>query len=473
MVIIWMVLGGEENKMEDLIILTIGKGVKCENLPIEAKRKISKDLTFENPIYKNAERRGGYVGINVMEYLYFYEVSKDKQVFWIPRGYVYYLMKWIRQNNLKVKIIDKTLLLPKMNIKFHGKLRDYQELAVNEMVNRYPIGVLEAQTGAGKTVIATGVIARRKQPTLIIVHSKELLYQWQEAIKTFLHYDCGLLGDGKNNTKDITVGIINTVKNKTEELKTRFGQIIVDETHKVAATSWSDTLQEFPARHYLGLSATTFRSDGLGDAIFAHIGHKIHKVDKKMLTETGAVLVPEIYRIETSFRHMFLGNYSGMIKKLVENETRNNLICSKIAEDFKQHKENILVVSDRKKHCIAMQQIITDRYNLKSNVLIGSVNATKRKQIVEDAKSGKCKILFATTSLIGEGFDLPDLTALFLSTPLKFSGRILQAIGRILRPTSSNTNKKPRVYDFRDNDIDVLRNTGYHRDRVYRKQWGK
>jgi small basic protein (TIGR04137 family) len=138
-------------------------------------------------------------------------------------------MKWIKQNNYEVKIIDKTLLLPKIDIKFHGKLREYQELAVNEMVNRYPVGVLEANTGAGKTVIATGIIAKRKQPTLIIVHSKELLYQWQEAIKTFLHYDCGLLGDRKNDIKDITVGIINTVKNKIDELTPRFGMVICDE----------------------------------------------------------------------------------------------------------------------------------------------------------------------------------------------------------------------------------------------------
>ena len=455
--------------MEDLIILTIGRGVKCENLPIEAKRKISKDLTFENPIYKNAQKRGGYVGIDVMEYLYFYEVSKDKQTVWIPRGYIYYLMKWIKQNNLNVKIIDKTLLFPKMDIKFHGKLREYQELAVNEMVNRYPVGVLEANTGAGKTVIATGIIAKRKQPTLIIVHSKELLYQWQEAIKTFLHYDCGLLGDGKNDIKDITVGIINTVKNKIEELTPRFGMVICDEVHKIGAVSWSDTLQEFPARHYLGLSATNFRSDGLGDAIFAHIGHKIHKVDKKMLTETGAVLVPEIFRIETSFRHMFLGNYSGMIKELVEDEERNNLICSKIIEDLKEHNESIIIVSDRKKHCDTMQEILLNKYNVHSNVLTGQINAAKRKFIVQEVRSGKCKILFATTKLISEGFDLPDLTALFLTTPIKYSGSLIQVCGRIKRPTKTNVNKIPRIFDFRDNDVGILRNTGYHRDRVYKK----
>ena len=462
--------------MEDIIILTIGRGVKCENLPIEAKRKLSKDLTFENPIYKNAQKRGGYVGIDVMEYLYFYEVSKDKQTVWIPRGYIYYLMKWIKQNNLKVKIIDKTLLLPKMNIKFHGKLREYQELAVNEMVNRYPVGVLEAQTGSGKTVIAIGIIAKRKQPTLIIVHSKELLYQWQEAIKTFLHYDCGLLGDGKNDIKDITVGIINTVKNKIDELTPNFGMIIGDEIHRSASTTWSETLQEFPARHYLGLTATAYRSDGLGDAIFAHIGHKIHKVDKEMLAETGAVLIPEIYRIPTYFKvsRCFADEekmtYTEVIKKLVNDEDRNNLIVETILKDLKNNKQNILVVSDRVAHCKKIEELLRIK-NIKSHVLSGSVNKRERTKITADVKAGRCKVLIATISLIGEGFDAPNLSVLFLTTPVSFSGRLIQTVGRCLRPDKNDPKKIPRVYDFRDTNVRILQNSGFRRDKIFKKQW--
>ena len=132
------------------VILQIGKGVRCKNLPEEAKKKIYKDLRFDNPIYKNAERHGGYVGVDVMRYLYFYGESQNKKTLWVPRGYIWYLKKWLNEDNYEVKIEDKTLLLPKMNIEFHGELRKYQEKAVNEMVGRYPVGVLEAATGSGK-----------------------------------------------------------------------------------------------------------------------------------------------------------------------------------------------------------------------------------------------------------------------------------------------------------------------------------
>ena len=51
---------------------------------------------------------------------------------------------------------------------------------------RKDFGTLKAPTGAGKTVMALSLIAERKQPALIIVHTRELLNQWIERIETFL-----------------------------------------------------------------------------------------------------------------------------------------------------------------------------------------------------------------------------------------------------------------------------------------------
>ncbi len=447
------------------VILSIGKGVHCYDLPRDAKDKIHKDLTIDNPKYVQAKKNGRWGTGSLSAKLYFFAVDKDNNVFWIPRGYLYYLKQYLKQNNYSVIIEDRTLLLPKIDIEFQGKLREYQQPAVDSMIMRYPVGVLEAATGAGKTVCACGIIARRKQPTLIIVHNKELLYQWQGAIKKFLDYDCGLIGDSKYKIKDITVGIINTVKNNVPELSKMFGQVILDECHRCPSATWTEALSEFPARHYLGLSATPYRRDGLSYAITAYIGPKLHVVDKKMLHKTGAVLIPNIYRVETDFNYLFTDDYSTMISELCKDKQRNKLIASSIYDDFKKNKENVLVVSDRKNHCIQLQNAI----QLKSHILTGSTSSKERQKIVADVKAGKVNVLIATLSLIGEGFDAPNLTSLFLTTPVKFSGRLLQVCGRILRPAKG---KKPRVYDFRDNNVRVLQYSGYSRDKIYKKNWG-
>ena len=59
-------------------------------------------------------------------------------------------------------------------------------------------------------------------------------------------------------------------------------------------------------------------------------------------------------------------------------------------------------------------------------------------------------MLFSTLALIGEGFDCPDMDALFLSTPIKFSGRLKQVVGRVLRPAEG---KEPLVYDYTDSNV--------------------
>jgi len=246
--------------------------------------------------------------------------------------------------------------------------------------------------------------------------------------------------------------------------------ILVHNCHRYATQGTAFTIQDFSAKYYLGLTATPFRSDGLGSIIFACIGPKIHIVNKKNLYDTKAILRPDVYIVNTSFNYLFTDDYSKMITELTNDIDRNTLICKEIASDLKKHKDAILIVSDRKKHVNLLQEMLSDNFGVKSICLTGGINKKKRTEYVEQIRRKECKVVFATISLIGEGFDAPYLTALFLTTPIKFSGRLIQACGRILRPEKHKT---PRIYDFRDNNVNVLRFSGYSRDRVYKREWAK
>jgi len=74
--------------------------------------------------------------------------------------------------------------------------------------------------------------------------------------------------------------------------------------------------------------------------------------------------------------------------------------------------------------------------------------------------------LFSTVQLIGEGFDCPGLDTLFLTTPIKFTGRLLQVVGRILRPAA---NKQPRVFDYVD-PVGVLKSSARARLRTFQDE---
>jgi len=453
-----------------MIEILIKKGAHIFNPTQDILDKVNKDLVFKNPQYENAKKYGKYAHQYMSPLLYFFSYNQEKNILYIPRGYIFYIIKYLKEKSVPYKVMDKTTLHPTIDFEFKGSLRDYQEKAIKDVL-KYPVGVLESGTGSGKTVMGIKLIAMRKQPTMIIVHTKELLNQWNERIKQFLDYEPGMVGGGKDFVKPITVGIVQSVQNRMDDLKDRFGHVILDEVHRVASSTWTDVMSQFSAKYYLGLSATAYRSDGLGHAIYAFVGPKAHTVDKETLHDAGAVLKPVIVRVQTQFYQYYTGDYSKTVGELVANEDRNRLIARTVQQDIKQFKSAVLITSDRVNHCHAIHNEL-EKLNISSVVLTAATKAKDRKDIVEGMTSGKYTVLISTMALIGEGFDLDSLACLCLVSPVKYSGKILQVIGRILRPMRNNKDKVARVYDFRDDNIPMLKGMGIKRDKVYRKQWG-
>lgn len=75
-----------------------------------------------------------------------------------------------------------------------------------------------------------------------------------------------------------------------------------------------------------------------------------------------------------------------------------------------------------------------------------------RKAAAGQVQAGKIKVLGCTAQLLGEGFDCLGLSSLFLAAPIKLQGKLLQVVGRILRPQATQV---PIFYDYKD-PIDVL-----------------
>jgi len=451
----------KDNMTEDKPVLTVASECTLANAPEQVIKFLKKKLTLPNPKYQAAMKYSRWgVGKKFPQHLYFYRERKAGLI--MPRGVARdVVLACLDLCGTQPEIIDKRRLLPKVSFKFKGQLRDYQQMAVDDILSR-DFGVLEAGTGSGKTVMALRAITLRSQPALVIVHTKELLYQWAAKIKEFLGIEAGMIGDGCYSINPVTVAIVNSARKHLDELPALFGHILVDECHRVPASLFTDVITSFDAQYSLGLSATAYRRDeALTKLIYFYLGNRVHQVDSHELQERGAILKPKIIFRPTSFTYNYRDDYAAMLSCLTLDDDRNKLIADDVIRESKSGR-TILVVSDRVEHCERLVELLKKR-NGNPAILTGRVNTEERAKIVAGLRDNKIKILVATVQLIGEGFDAPGLASLFLATPIKFSGRVLQTIGRILRPEKD---KKAIVYDYLD-PVGVLEASSKARQRIY------
>ena len=302
---------------------------------------------------------------------------------------------------------------------------------------------------------------------LIVVHTKELLYQWRDRILEFLQVTPGLIGDGHNERADVTVAIVNSARKQAAELAPFFGHLIVDECHRVPASLFTDVVSAFDSQYLLGLSATAFRSDDqMTRLIYFYMGDPVYKVDQDQLTASGAIVKPKVIVSPTDFDYRYRGDYQALITALTAHEGRNRQIIDDItAVAAKDKRGTSLVVSDRVSHCRVFAEAL-QRQGVRAALLTGQTPAEKRAVIVDEVQQGKLQVLVATLQLISEGFDCPGLNNLFLTTPITFEGRLLQVIGRIMRPAEG---KQARVYDYLDHNVSALRKSANIRHKTLRK----
>jgi len=314
------------------------------------------------------------------------------------------------------------------------------------------------------------LIAERGQKTLIIVHTQELLLQWMERCCNFLKVspeELGVIGGGKFRIgRRISIGIINTVYNKREELKKEFGHIVVDECHRTPGKTFAETVNHFHAKYKLGLTATADRRDGLGELIFWYLGPIRHIVQKKYLVDEGYILNPKFIMRSTNFVPVTDARnaYTTMISELTKDYPRNALICQDVAKQMEREDFCGLIVSDRKEHCQELAKILKEEYDITALLLTGSTGAAEREKISNQIGDTQT-VTIATGQLIGEGYDEKNLNTLFLATPIRYAGRITQYIGRIMRPAKGKG--RPLVMDYVDWDVPQLRKSALGRMNVY------
>jgi superfamily II DNA or RNA helicase len=124
-------------------------------------------------------------------------------------------------------------------------------------------------------------------------------------------------------------------------------------------------------------------------------------------------------------------------------------------------------LSERKEHCRLLSEHLTAK-GVMPLIIDGSVKKSVREAILEEVRTlppEKDFVLIATGQYLGEGFDCPQADTLFLSFPISFKGKLIQYLGRIMRPYPGKT--VAHVYDYADVSVPVLRQMHLRRLKTY------
>ena len=211
-------------------------------------------------------------------------------------------------------------------------------------------GVLCAPTAFGKTVTAAAMIARRGVNTLVLVHRRELLKQWQERLQSFLGIGKGVLGTiggGKAKpTGKIDIAVMQSLSRKGEinPLVANYGQVIIDECHHLSAESFEAILKQTKAKYVLGLTATPIRRDGRQPIIFMQCGPTRHAAAKPLGAPHDLAVTPRILHTRIDLAQE--AGIQDVFRRIAGDLARTAAIATEIENAYKQGRK-VLVLTER------------------------------------------------------------------------------------------------------------------------------
>jgi superfamily II DNA or RNA helicase len=380
----------------------------------------------------------------------------------LPRGCIADVAQLLETHKIDIVIRDERFAGHAINVEFTGQLRPTQQDAA-VMIAEHDQGILCAPTAFGKTALAAWMNAARKMNTLVLVHRQQLLDQWHARLAMFLNIPAksiGQVGGGKSErTGLVDIAIIQSTHDKggVKDLVAEYGQVIVDECHHLSAFTFEQVMKQVKAKYVLGLTATPERKDGHHPIIYMQCGPIRYKLSARSMNAaspfeheiiprlTEFCLPPE--RADTTIQELYAA--------LTDDKSRNELIVGDLLR-MVQDGCSPLLLTARTEHLRCFEAALAGKVE-SVFVLKGGMGKKQRRSIAEAiavVPPDRPRVILATGSYIGEGFDDARLDRLLLAMPISWKGTLQQYVGRLHR--LHDAKRVVRVYDYVDSNVPML-----------------
>ena len=301
---------------------------------------------------------------------------------------------------------DNTAKGEPISVEFKGEMTPLQTQALSSLDggdDQVQGGMLVLPCGFGKTVCALKRICDVGVRTLVIVAKSFLMDQWEAQARKFTTATIGRIQRDTVQVGDITMAMAQSLyAREYGEVLGRFGMVVVDEAHHMAARAFSQALWQVPACRVLGLSATPHRKDGLSNLLYWSMGEIRFRASRgaeealnvRQRLYEGAVVPDRVGRDGKI-------NMQMMVTALTKDAARTRRIACCVEENVALG-HCVLVLSDRVEHLSQIASHLSD-----VRWYIGKTPPAERKRTEEEGK-----IVLSTFQMAKEGLDIRRLSCI-------------------------------------------------------------
>lgn len=376
-------------------------------------------------------------------------------------------------------------------------LRPYQQEALERWLrDGGGRGVIELPTGAGKTHVALGAIARLRCATFVVVPTLDLVDQWKRALEPFKRRGIaiGELTGREKRREPITVATYDSAYVHADRVGDRFPLIVFDEVHHLPAPGYRHIAEFFASPYRLGLTATLERGDRRHEDLAELLGGVIFEITAEELT--GSYLAPYVleriyveltpeeraaYDREYGIFRNYLKKHRLRITRPQDFErfvyrsgrdpeawravrARHRAVqiafnaCAKRAELrrlLERHRDDRVIVFTRFNELV---------YRISEEFFIPCITyktgREERRDVLEGFREGRYRVI-ASSQVLDEGVDVPEANVGILLSGTGSPREFVQRLGRLLRPREG---KRAILYEI------IARGTGEERTASRRRK---
>ncbi|MGG5753532.1 DUF3427 domain-containing protein [Zafaria sp. Z1313] len=307
--------------------------------------------------------------------------------------------------------------------------------------------IIISATGTGKTILsALDVRAYQPQRMLFVVHREQILDRTIEEYRQVLGgsiRDFGkLTGTVKEPNSRFVFATVQTLSQPgvLEQFRDdHFEYVLIDEAHRVGATSYQRVLGHFQPKFLLGMTATPERSDGFNvfELFDYNVPYEIrlnHALEADMLSPFHYYGIADVtYDDGTTLEE------GADLRRLVTAERVEHVIDALETYGQAGVAPRGLIFCSRKDEALALSEALNEGSlrgrGLRTVALSGDDPVGRREEVVRQLEAGELDYIL-TVDIFNEGIDIPSINQVVMLRQTQSAIVFVQQLGRGLRKSS-------------------------------------